>query len=71
MGVFDLPALFKLVMNRTGQEDLTYMGHSQGCTQMFIAMMVYPEFFKKHMKLFVAIAPVLYCTNIKYYNKAI
>lgn len=38
---------------------------------MFIAMMVYPEFLKKHMNLFIAMAPVLYCKNIKAYNKGV
>ena len=29
---------------------------------MFVALTAYPEFFKKHMQLFVAIAPVVYLT---------
>lgn len=31
---------------------------------MFVALTAYPEFFKKHMQLYIAIAPVLYLTNM-------
>ena len=27
---------------------------------MFVSLMAYPEFYKKHMKVFVAIAPVVW-----------
>ena len=31
---------------------------------MFVALTAYPEFFQKHMQLFIAIAPVLYLSNM-------
>jgi hypothetical protein len=43
---------------------ISYIGHSQGTTQMFVALSAYPEFFKKHMQLFIAIAPVMYLSNM-------
>ena len=38
MGLFDQPALFDFVLDKTGVEKVTYIGHSQGCAQMFAAM---------------------------------
>jgi pimeloyl-ACP methyl ester carboxylesterase len=63
MGIYDQPALWKYILKETGQEKLTYIGHSQGTMQMFIAMQEYPQFFKKHMHKFVAIAPVWKISN--------
>ena len=63
MGLFDQPALWKKVMELTGQDRITYIGHSQGTTQMFVSLMAYPEFYKKHMKVFVALCPVVYFNN--------
>lgn len=31
---------------------------------MFVALMAYPEFFKKHLQKFVAIAPVLFMKDM-------
>jgi len=31
---------------------------------MLTSMMAFPEFYKKHMKLFIAIAPVMYLNNM-------
>ena len=31
---------------------------------MFIALMARPEFFKKHLKMFIALAPVVYVHHI-------
>ena len=31
---------------------------------MFVALMAYPEFFKAHLNLFVAIAPVVFTGSI-------
>ena len=31
---------------------------------MFASLTLYPEFYKKHMKKFIAIAPVLSCKSI-------
>ena len=35
MGDYDLPAFITLVLTKSGRENLTYIGHSQGNTQMF------------------------------------
>lgn len=64
MAEFDQPALWEYVMRETGAEEITYIGHSQGTTQMFVSMQMYPEFYKKHMKKFVAIAPCVRVENM-------
>ena len=38
MGKFDQPAQINFVRDYTGVEKLTYVGHSQGTTQMFYAI---------------------------------
>ena len=58
MAKYDQPALFKFVLERTGVQKVTYIGHSQGTTQMFCALSENLEFFKERMNLFVALAPV-------------
>ena len=46
-------------MKITGVEKITYIGHSQGTTQMFASLTLFPEFYQKHMVRFVAVAPVI------------
>lgn len=31
---------------------------------MFVSLMAYPEFYKKHMKVFVALAPVVWMDHL-------
>ena len=38
LGQYDLPAQVGMVLERTGQSKLTYIGHSQGTSQMFYAL---------------------------------
>lgn len=59
MAKYDQPALFKFVLGRTGVQKVTYIGHSQGTTQMFCALSENLAFFKEHMNLFIALAPVV------------
>ncbi|XP_053438545.1 lysosomal acid lipase/cholesteryl ester hydrolase [Nycticebus coucang] len=57
MAKYDLPASVNFILNKTGQEQLYYVGHSQGTTIGFIAFSQIPELAKK-IKLFFALAPV-------------
>ena len=51
-------------MGVTGAEKITYVGHSQGTLQMFAALSDNIEYYRKRMKLFVAIAPVVSVKNL-------
>jgi lysosomal acid lipase/cholesteryl ester hydrolase len=58
MGEYDDPAQVEMVLQKTGQKKLTYIGHSQGTSQMFYALSKHPDYWKEKMNLFVALAPV-------------
>ena len=50
MAEYDQPALWKYVLNFTQtKHKITYIGHSQGTTQMFASLCLYPEFYAQHM----------------------
>lgn len=57
MAEYDLPALIDYVLNATGQDQLYYIGHSQGTTSAFALLSENPLYNKK-IKLFIALAPV-------------
>lgn len=57
MANYDLPASINFILNKTGQEQVYYVGHSQGTTIGFIAFSRNPELAKK-IKMFFALAPV-------------
>lgn len=59
MGKYDQPALFNYVLGKTGVKTVTYIGHSQGTSQMFCALSENLEFFKERLNLFIALAPVV------------
>ncbi|XP_058399468.1 lysosomal acid lipase/cholesteryl ester hydrolase isoform X2 [Diceros bicornis minor] len=62
MANYDLPASINFILNKTGQEQVYYVGHSQGTTIGFIAFSRIPELAKK-IKMFFALAPV---TSVKF-----
>jgi pimeloyl-ACP methyl ester carboxylesterase len=65
MATYDQPALWNYVLQKTGQEQLYYIGHSQGTTQLFAGLSENHEFFSKRMKAFIAIAPCMSVYNMK------
>jgi len=54
---YDMPARFEYVRAVTGQEQLVYIGHSEGTMQGFAAFS-YNQTLASYVKLFVALAPV-------------
>ncbi|NXS86427.1 LIPM Lipase, partial [Erpornis zantholeuca] len=62
IGKYDIPAELYFIMNKTGQKDVYYIGHSQGSTAGFIAFSTYPDLSQK-IKAFFALAPVLTITH--------
>lgn len=51
------------VLETAGQEELYYIGHSQGTTSFFAFASTQPEYNDK-IKLMVALAPVAFMSNI-------
>ncbi|XP_076194824.1 lysosomal acid lipase/cholesteryl ester hydrolase-like [Aptenodytes patagonicus] len=62
MGKYDIPAELYFIMNKTGQKDVYYVGHSEGTTTGFIAFSTYPELAKR-VKIFCALGPVTTCSH--------
>ncbi|XP_010133378.1 PREDICTED: lysosomal acid lipase/cholesteryl ester hydrolase-like, partial [Buceros rhinoceros silvestris] len=62
MGKYDIPAELYFIMNKTGQKDVYYIGHSEGTTIGFIAFSTYPELAKR-VKIFCALGPVSTCPH--------
>ncbi|XP_060624754.2 lysosomal acid lipase/cholesteryl ester hydrolase-like [Anolis sagrei] len=57
MAKYDLPTFINFVLQKTGQQQVYYIGHSQGTTMAFIAFSTNPLLAAK-IKLFIALAPV-------------
>ncbi|XP_066476438.1 lysosomal acid lipase/cholesteryl ester hydrolase isoform X2 [Tiliqua scincoides] len=58
MAKYDLPASINFILNKTNQEQIFYVGHSQGTTVAFIAFSTLPQLAKK-IKMFFALAPAV------------
>ncbi|KAM6442296.1 lysosomal acid lipase/cholesteryl ester hydrolase isoform 1-T1 [Liasis olivaceus] len=57
MAMYDLPASINFILNKTGQEQLFYVGHSQGTTIAFAGFSALPQLAKK-IKMFFGLAAV-------------
>ncbi|XP_042314397.1 lysosomal acid lipase/cholesteryl ester hydrolase-like, partial [Sceloporus undulatus] len=57
MGYYDVPAVIDFILNKTGQKQLFYIGHSEGSTAGFIAFSTWPKLAEK-IKVFFALAPI-------------
>ena len=64
MGLKDLPTFIDLILEETGLENISYVGHSEGTTQMFLGASLNPEYFTEKINLFIALAPVASTANI-------
>ncbi|XP_062988991.1 lipase member M-like isoform X1 [Elgaria multicarinata webbii] len=56
MGMYDIPAAINFILQKTQQDGLYYVGHSQGSAIGFIAFSAMPQLAEK-IKLFMALAP--------------
>jgi pimeloyl-ACP methyl ester carboxylesterase len=58
--MYDVPAQINFVLKKTGKEKLSYIGHSQGTTQMFVALTTkdLKDEIASKLNLFVAYAPI-------------
>ncbi|KAK2499247.1 hypothetical protein MC885_009509 [Smutsia gigantea] len=62
MAEYDLPATVDFIVEKTGQEQLYYVGHSQGTMITFTAFSTIPELAKR-IKILFALAPII---TVKY-----
>ncbi|XP_077206456.1 lysosomal acid lipase/cholesteryl ester hydrolase-like [Paroedura picta] len=57
IGYYDIPAAIYYILNKTGQEQLYFVGHSEGTAIGFVAFSTQPKLAER-IKLFFALAPV-------------
>lgn len=62
LGVYDLPAVVDFILNKTAQEQLFYVGHSQGTTSFFVMAAERPEYNAK-IKAQFSYAPEIFTGN--------
>ena len=65
MGKYDVKANIDFVLRITNQPKLTYVGHSQGTSQMFAALgdKTTSTFINSKVKKFIALAPIVFLAN--------
>lgn len=57
MGTGDVPAMFDYILEETGVEKLSYIGHSQGTTQILAGGSLLPEYYKSKLNVALLMAP--------------
>jgi len=57
MGTHDLPASIDYILQTSGASHLSYMGHSEGVTQLLAGGSLMPEYFNAKVNLAVLLAP--------------
>ena len=57
---YDLPANIDYVLKATNQSKVSYVGHSQGTTQMFTALAENIDNMTSKINVFIALAPITY-----------
>lgn len=65
MGVYDLPAMIELIKIKSDVNKITYIGHSQGTTQLFVGFSEKSEYFNKNLNGFIGLGPITKLNNIK------
>lgn len=64
IGYYDVPAMIDYILEKTQQQNLQYVGHSQGTTVFFVMASTRPEYNKK-IRLASLLAPVAYMINFR------
>ena len=65
MALKDQKTYWEYIMKTTGYEKLGFVAHSQGTTQMFIALIYDPDYYVKHLAAFIAQSPVADLTHTR------
>lgn len=64
MGTIDVPTFIDFILAKTDIETISYVGHSEGTTQMFMGASLMPDYFKERVNVFVAMAPPVFLKNV-------
>ena len=56
------------MLRLTETQNLTYLGHSQGSTQMFTAITDEPDYWNQRINLFVSLSPAIFTDHLKTIN---
>ncbi|XP_028032714.1 lipase 1-like [Bombyx mandarina] len=64
VGVYDLPAQIDYILNKTQQNRLSVISHSQGSAVFFVLLSTYPEYNEKIRPL-ITLGPLSYAQNIR------
>lgn len=68
MGKYDLPGAIDYILAQTKNTEIRYIGFSMGCSMFWIMMSLRPEYNEK-VKVMIAMAPVVYISNMKGFPK--
>uniref|UniRef100_A0A8D8Z5Q4 Gastric triacylglycerol lipase n=1 Tax=Cacopsylla melanoneura TaxID=428564 RepID=A0A8D8Z5Q4_9HEMI len=63
MGLYDIPAVIDFILLKTGQDCLSYIGHSMGTTMFYAMMSLRPEFNRKIAGQ-ISLAPIAYVSRM-------
>lgn len=64
VGYYDIPANIDLITNITGNQNISYIGHSQGGTAFLVFAATRPEY-SKRVSVAHLMAPVVYMDNAR------
>lgn len=62
IGYYDTRNSIDYILNTTAKEDLIYMGHSEGTTDFYILVSMFPEYNRK-IRVSVNFAPVVFINH--------
>lgn len=57
MGTADTPAVIDFILNLTGFDKISYVGHSEGTTQLMAGGSLIPDYYNKKILVSVFLAP--------------
>lgn len=57
MGVYDVPAIVIFILGKTGFDQISYVGHSEGTTQIMAGASLIPDFYNQKFKIAFFLAP--------------
>lgn len=65
MGLYDLPAMIDYILLKSHVSKLSYIGHSQGSTQLFAGLSEINDYYADKLNGFIALGPVTAMNNVK------